>query len=181
MPETALPITHRDLTSALWQKSANFRTWMILDAARDERIYRAVERTQLDTACLFAGKLSYALKRAAPYLIEADKDDRLTRLVLNSGWGNAWGVFFQSSFSMETLRIHFRKFLRVKNQAGQILLFRYYDPRVLRVYLPTCQPSELETVFGPVNNYLVEGESPDVVLRYRFTDRKLHTSPESIG
>jgi hypothetical protein len=30
------------------------------------------------------------------------------------------------------------------------LLFRYYDPRVLRVYLPSCRPSELETVFGPV-------------------------------
>ena len=38
--------------------------------------------------------------------------------------------------------------------------FRYYDPRVLRVYLPTCNARELQTVFGPVLRYLVEDEKP---------------------
>ena len=181
MVSAALPIVHRDLASALWNKSPEIRTWMILDAARDERIYRAIERTQQDSCCLFAGRLTYAMKHVAPYLIEADKEERLTRLVLEKGWGDAWGVFLQSSFSLETLRIHFRKFLRVKDQAGQVLLFRYYDPRVLRVYLPTCLPGELETVFGPVHSFLVEDEAPDSILRYKLMDRKLYTSPETVA
>jgi hypothetical protein len=29
---------------------------------------------------------------------------------------------------------------------------------VLRAYLPTCTPQEMETVFGPVERYIVEPE-----------------------
>lgn len=42
-------------------------------------------------------------------------------------------------------------------------MFRYYDPRVLRVYLPTCRPDELRTVFGPIRSYLVEGEDGSLI------------------
>jgi hypothetical protein len=45
------------------------------------------------------------------------------------------------------------------------MYFRYYDPRVLRMYLPTCNAQELQTVFGPVTSYVVEDESPDALLR----------------
>jgi hypothetical protein len=34
-----------------------------------------------------------------------------------------------------------RRFLRVKDEDG--LVFRFYDPRVMRVYLPTCAAGEL--------------------------------------
>lgn len=54
------------------------------------------------------------------------------------------------------LRRHFRRFLRVTDEQGQPLMFRYYDPRVLRVYLPTCTAEELALVFGPVSAYLIE-------------------------
>jgi len=47
--------------------------------------------------------------------------------------------------------------LVVKDERGNRLVFRYYDPRVLRVYLPTCSPSELRTVFGPIECFWAEG------------------------
>ena len=53
------------------------------------------------------------------------------------------------------------------DEAGRRLIFRYYDPRVLRVYLPTCWPAELETVFGPVDCFLTEGESAAEVIEFR--------------
>ena len=40
---------------------------------------------------------------------------------------------------------------------GERVYFRFYDPRVLRVYLPTCSSSELKGVFGPVGRFVVEG------------------------
>ena len=40
----------------------------------------------------------------------------------------------------------------------QPLYFRYYDPRVLRVYLPTCDADELRTLFGPISRLLCEDE-----------------------
>jgi len=68
---------------------------------------------------------------------------------------------------MEELRRHFRGFLRVRDEAGRRLIFRYYDPRVLRPYLSTCWPKELDTVFGPVDCYLTEGEDAREVMEFR--------------
>jgi hypothetical protein len=36
------------------------------------------------------------------------------------------------------------------------MIFRWYDPRVLRVYLPTCTENELDMLFGPLSSYFVE-------------------------
>ena len=53
------------------------------------------------------------------------------------------------------------------------MLFRYYDPRVLRVYLPTCNFDELQTVFGPVMHFIQEGEVPTELLRFQLTNGSL--------
>jgi hypothetical protein len=74
---------------------------------------------------------------------------------------------------METLRRHLKGLLMVKDYKGRRLLFRYYDPRVLRVYLPTCWPAELEAVFGPVKAYLLEGAEEGTVVQYRVDDGRL--------
>lgn len=54
-------------------------------------------------------------------------------------------------------RLHFKKRLRVQTEAGRQPAFRYYDPRVLNIYLPTCTGQELRTFFGPVTRLLAEG------------------------
>ncbi len=46
------------------------------------------------------------------------------------------------------------------------LYFRYYDPRVMRVYLPTCNAQELAAMFGPIQFYVLEGEKPEEMLRF---------------
>jgi len=46
------------------------------------------------------------------------------------------------------------------------MIFRWYDPRVLRVYLPTCTASELRTVFGPVERYLVDRADGDGLIEF---------------
>jgi len=60
-----------------------------------------------------------------------------------------------------------REFLRVRDESGKRLIFRYYDPRVLRVYLPTCWPAELDTFFGPISAFITEGEDPGEILEFR--------------
>jgi hypothetical protein len=43
------------------------------------------------------------------------------------------------------------------------MLFRFYDPRVLRVYLPTCWPGELTRMFGPVESFVMESAEGNVL------------------
>jgi hypothetical protein len=40
------------------------------------------------------------------------------------------------------------------------MLFRYYDPRVLRVVLPALKPADAADFFGPVTAFATEGEQP---------------------
>ena len=100
---------------------------------------------------------SARLQQTAPYLIQLDREDRFTRYLIETGWGASWGSFVRTETGIKQLRRHLKEFLRVRDEAGKRLIFRYYDPRVLRVYLPTCRPAELDTFFGPINAFITEG------------------------
>ena len=158
---------------ALWPAPAtDVSVWAILDCARDERIYPALRNSQLDYLCLFSGRLHRDVVAAAPHLIEVSPSYRFTPRLIEMAWGESWGVFIRIK-DPSNLRSHLRGFLRVKDESGRFLLFRYYDPRVLRVYLPTCRTDELRTVFGPISSYLVEDEGGKGLIEFEFDGNKL--------
>ncbi len=167
--------SREQIVNTLWPEGLPSRVnvWMILDGARDERIFSAVDRSYQDKCCLYAGDLPWQMQMTAPYLIQLDKEDRFTRYFIDHGWGNSWGVFFRSETTLKNLRNHLRGFLRVRDETNRRLIFRYYDPRVLRIYLPTCRKEELRTFFGPIDQYLMEDEDSAVVLEHGFDGQTL--------
>jgi hypothetical protein len=152
--------------------AANTSVWAVLDGARDKSIYYMLRDSGLDYLCLYSGFLQRELQLAAPYIVELSQDGAFTRRLLEHAWGNSWGIFVTTR-NGPNLRHHLRKFLRVRNEAGKILVFRYYDPRVMRVYLPTCWTEELKTVFGPVERYLMEDKTAQNLLEFKFDAAKL--------
>jgi hypothetical protein len=142
----------------------------VLDGARDKRIEPLVRTSGQDYRCLYSGSLSPRLAAAAPYLIALPSPhiSGFARALLEQAWGQSWGIFLESAASLMDLRRHFRGFLRVKDESGKFLIFRWYDPRVLRVYLPTCNAEDLRIVFGPVDRFVVEADTPDALIEYRF-------------
>ena len=60
-----------------------------------------------------------------------------------------------------------------RRRDGTPLYFRYYDPRVLRSFLPTCSPAQLKQMFGPVDAFLAESEAADAVTIYRLNGEEL--------
>jgi hypothetical protein len=157
----------------LWPEDTGRDIWVVLDGARDRRIYGHVVDTYLESTCLYSGTLPPALEVAAPYLVQLESDDRLTTRVLQQGWGQSWGVFLKSTASLKKLRRHLREFLVVTGPTGKRMVFRYYDPRVLRVYLPTCTSEELADLFGPIEAFWTEGPDPSTMLQFRLDGRKL--------
>jgi hypothetical protein len=147
--------------------------YAILDGARDPRVHPAVMGSGLAHQCLLAGNLGKELAEAAPYLVQLRRDAEFTRRILKLGWGNSFGIFLASPTSIEQLRVHFRRFLRVEDERGKRLHFRYYDPRVFRVYLPSCTVDELDVIFGPVTRYLIEAPDQEQMLVYRRQEREL--------
>jgi hypothetical protein len=142
-----------------------------LDAARDDKIYPELVNSDIESLCLYLGEKAVELATVAPYLLELKREDPFTQWVLNNGLGKSWGIFLQSSAPFKELHRHFRKFLMVYDEEGTPLYFRFYDPRVLRVYLPTCNESELQTVFGPVTQFYVEGKEENQLIEFSCTEK----------
>lgn len=89
----------------------------------------------------------------APYLCKADS--LLLKWIQESLWAEPWGIVAITTADMAAVRAHFRKFLIVKSPEGEHWYFRFYDPRVLPVFLGSSNDSELKEFFGPVQAYAV--------------------------
>ena len=144
------------------------QVYAVLDGASIPNLQQLFFEHKVDNICLYRGELEPDLAEVAPYLAHLPPESSFVSLFLQQNWGNHWGIIAIANGDMRALRMHFRKFLMVYDPDGKPLYFRYYDPRVLRIYLPTCNDEELQTVFGPVESYLVEGENANVALRFSY-------------
>jgi len=141
-------------------------THILLDAARmGEKMDTAKEMNATNDS-LYRGGSEESLSAVAPYIFSFKGADAFAGWWLEEGWGKAWGLLLRTSASMVELHRHFRKFLLVKTEEGQELYFRFYDPRVLRIFLPTCDAAQIVEFFGPIAYFLMEDEDPEFALRF---------------
>ncbi len=142
--------------------------YAILDGGRHPRIRSWVIDTHTAAWCLYRGNpLPAAVEDAAPWLVRIIPGEPWVEQLFVRGWQQSWGIFLSSDAPSRELRRHLRRFLRVRTEDGRILAFRYYDPRVLRVYLPTCTPDEIAAFFGPVTAMIAEAEDRNAAHLFR--------------
>ncbi len=147
--------------------------YAVLDGASIPDLLARLDHCEPEYVCLYRGELAPDMAEVAPYLVRLEPQSEFTDWVLGQGWGQHWGIFAISHAGIREMRQHLRSFLTVYDSEGKPLLFRYYDPRVLRVYLPTCNAEELATVFGPIECYMFEDENPNAALRFRVSSGSL--------
>jgi hypothetical protein len=149
------------------------KVYAILDGASIENLLQMFYKYEPEYLCLYQGDLEPDMAEVAPYLVRLDRDTAFTDWLLESGWGNHYGIFAVAFSDLKQMRQHFRKFLTVYDSKGKPMLFRYYDPRVLRIYLPTCNEEELKQLFGQLEYYFLEDEDAKVALKFRFNETGL--------
>lgn len=157
------------------------RLYAVLDGASIANLPTLLAAQQLPNVCLMPGELEPVLAQAAPYLVQLPAQSPFAGLFLTQGLGNHWGILVTAAAGLRTLRMHFRSLLSVWGPDGQPLYFRYYDPRVLRVYLPTCNAEELGTLFGPVTAYYAADESGEALLRFAVGATGLGQQPLNLA
>jgi hypothetical protein len=146
----------------------------LLDAARDEQVWKFLEELPPEQyQCLFTGRQARTLAKYGPHLV--NMDHALLERLLPQFWGESWGYFLSAPCEFEQLLQHLRQFLLVKDQAaGKERFFRFYDPRVLRRFLPTCAPAQLAEFFGPVRKFLAEDSDPSSLVEFTLANKRLH-------
>jgi hypothetical protein len=139
----ALPVTLEDLR----QLAGEQRLYAVLDACDAPAIQSKVsELGSTQALCLYRGELALEILEVAPYLVRLD--DVLLQWLVETVWSEPWGIFVVAKLKPEAVRKHLRKFLMVKDEAGESMYFRYYDPRVLSPFLESCQRQEVDSFFG---------------------------------
>jgi hypothetical protein len=168
-----ISIATAPLFDALWPAPldpAAPSVFALLDAARDEQIYSALLKADCEWVCLYRGDAAVTMAEVAPYLVELDPHARFTSWLLEKGWGNSWGVFVHATVAIERLQAHFRRLVMAQMPDGKMVYFRFYDPRVMRAYLPTCTRKELEILFGPAGLLMLEDEGAELLRFSREPD-----------
>ena len=156
--------------------------YALLDASREPSVLKVILESKEEHQSLYEGPQGAQLAHFAPYLVRVPQKSLLLDTLVEQAWSKSWGVFVTCDMPLKELRIHFRHFLTVKLPDGTQVYFRYYDPRVLRLFLPTCFPEETTQFFGPVKHFLMEGEDPRLALHFTrgttgTTKRELQLAP----
>ena len=149
---TDLVATRADAVASLWPDAERGALYAVLDACDEPRVPPLVRELGPALAVsLYRGAAGADLAAIAPYLVQVTP--RVLRWIGETIWTDPWGIFAVSDAPLEELRTHFRKFLLVEAPDGDEWYFRFYDPRVLAKFLPTCDATQLVAFFGPVTRF----------------------------
>lgn len=158
------------------------RVYLIVDSARDRKLARdAWGVYDLKNWWLFDGSADPQMAPVAPYLIDLGfaseypypASDYLQMFA--ERLGTSAGILLLTPAEPRTLWEHLRTLFFVMDESGSQFFFRFYDPRVLRVFLPTCTKEQIRQFFGPVSAFLVEDESGHDLCLYTESDSILST------
>jgi hypothetical protein len=152
--------------------------YALLDAGRSDDVLTLLYSFDAPMRSLYQGDSEARLGPSGPFLVELSGEDDLLKALLRRGWGKAWGVFLTSPSDFDAVRKHFRTLLMVRRERdGSELYFRFYDPRVLRVFLPTCSAKQIPQVFGPLTAYLIEDDGGATPLRFTAGEERVACEP----
>lgn len=141
------------------QLSRATHLYALVDGAQDVELAFTARLMGHRLFTLFEGDMAEHLAHVGPCLVALEWK-RGERLAYLEAWvdtiGKNAGVLLQTSADLRTLARHLREIFVVTDEEGQEYFFRYYDPRVLRAFLPTCRAEEIREFFGPIDRWIAE-------------------------
>lgn len=177
----SLPPDDRALTSDQLQRLAS-RAWHVITqgqpphglfavydgARRSPGLYRELSDSGLPHECLLGGQIVSPLLEAAPWCVHLGFHEQKGREFFCRNWGSAAGIYLTAlpSSDLRVVRAQLKRLLRVQLPSGSKALFRFYDPRVFRVFAPTCDMAQWRVLASDHHNLWCESEDASQLLQY---------------
>lgn len=124
--------------------------YAVVDSTRHAELYNFITEHAVHQ-CLYSDIEAIRLARYAPYCVDLDRSPEfVSRWFAHAGqgWHMHWGWLFQSRLSLAALQHHFKKISHIQLPNQQPLLWRFYDPRVLKKSLPGLSQEQTAENFG---------------------------------
>ncbi len=137
-------------------------------ARRSPGLYRDLSDSGLPHECLFGGQIVSPLLEAAPWCVHLGFHEAKGREFFCRNWGSAAGIYLTAlpNAELKAVRAQLKRLLRVQLPSGSKALFRFYDPRVFRVFAPTCDTAQWRLLASDHHNWWCESEDAAQLLQY---------------
>lgn len=119
---------------------------------------------------LYRGEMAESLAKNAPYLFEVEAGGRFEKWIKEQDPVERRVTWLQSDATLDELRKHLRRFLRMKKEDGGMIYFRFYDPLVLTVVLPHLTEPQRKEFFKEINHIYIEDKKIEESVKYYLTE-----------
>lgn len=147
----------------------NVARYLLLDGAKIEnlpaRLYSLDENPTIEW--LYHGTPYKEVFDVGPALVLL-RNIGVLEQAFTEHWQHDAGLMIESDAPLPQLAEHLRSMIHARVTGDAALLFRYYDPRVMRHWLPALIPSEKDRMMGPVSRVRVpvrDGQGEQWIVR----------------
>lgn len=129
--------------------------YALVDGARDARLIDLVRQSG-SRACLYSGEYDADTEGALPWLVAIDPAEPIAKAWQAHETGRFWGMLCHSALDLADLRRQFRKVTTARLPDGEIVLFRFWDPRVFSTFITHASPQEAAPFFAGIDCYIAD-------------------------
>ncbi len=148
------------LRRRLWREAEEHFAYAVLDGAQNKGLLDWLHGPDAPSfECLFSGELAPDMAEIAPYLVQLVPGTKFTEELIEAGWDANWGLLLVSAEELAVVWRHLRSHVLVYGADLEPMYFRFYDPRVFRHFLPSCDAGQLRDFFGCVDFFLSEADA----------------------
>lgn len=143
------------------------RTYLLLDSIQIPDFYpRLHELAQIGALHSLYLTTQYAeLADCGPVLTAVEPNSALAK-TFTEEWQEKAGIWLESDADEATLLAHLRSLIHVRLEGDVSVFFRYYDPRITRLWLEDLTAAERDRLMGPVRLIrLPNGEGGTLLLK----------------
>lgn len=131
------------------------KTYALMDCALDSTIYPTIQASGCPNQKLYGESWQSGLADIAPHVVELTSSAKFSTELLTWDWYGNWGYFVQSTTSLSDLAQSFADLTTAKLSSGEEVFFRFFDPRVIRVFLAQASKNDLQSVFAKAERLVV--------------------------
>lgn len=157
LPAPHSTVSDRIAAFLVAQPQAREALYALVDASHDPFIIPpTIEALTPDAECLFRGKAKEDLGDQTAWIARIDGRGPLLDWLIDEVHGRSMVSFVTSELTVSRLAVHLRKFTKSRDAKGTEHFFRFYNPKVMRQYLPVFDAVQLATFFRSISSCIVE-------------------------
>jgi len=138
----------------------------VVDIKLEPWISGAASMAGVSARPLLLGHTEETLTEARPWVFLLTGSERFTAEIVRGCWSRGRVVFLCADEQIDGLVAALRPFLFLEDDTGELLGFRFFDPRAARALLPTLDPRYTDAFFTAAPVLLLEDGRPRYLWTY---------------